>query len=321
MTTLSDGDRRRRWVGVGCLLASAALWSLAGVAVKVAGAEGVEPLAFTSLRSLGAAVAMLPLLGVGAKLTGSAWPRPAVMLPVAACYTVMVGAFIVASARGTAGAAILLQYSAPVFAAVMGRVLFGTVVKPAQAAALAAAAAGVGVLLWDVWDGEAPGGWVAPSLAVLSGLGYAGVIVGLDAVDADARRRTGAASNVAAVVLWNNALAAAVLLAWAGWRGELHLPAVTVATLLALGVWQMALPYILFQLGMRRTGPVAAGLIVLIEPVLSPVWAFLGAGERPPDGVYTGGALILIAVAAGVWTGRPRRRALSVRGDGRDAAT
>ena len=305
---------------MGCLLASAVLWSLAGVAVKVAGGKGVEALAFTGLRSLGAAVAMLPLLGVGAKLTGSAWPRPAVMLPVAGCYTVMVGAFIVASARGTAGAAILLQYSAPVFAAVFGRVLLGTVVKPAQAAALAAAAAGVGVLLWDVWDGEVPGGWVAPTLAVLAGLGYAGVIVGLDAVDADARRRTGEPSNVAAVVLWNNSLAAAILLAWSGWRGELHLPAVTVAVLLALGVWQMALPYVLFQLGMRRTGPVAAGLIVLIEPVLSPGWAFLGAGERPPDGVYTGGALILAAVAAGVWTGRPRRRASASGGDGGDAA-
>ena len=313
---MTDGEREtpspagRRWVGTGLLLAAAGLWSVAGAAVKVAGDEDVAPLAFTALRSLGAALAMLPLLGVGAKLTGTARPRAAVMLPVAACYTVMVGAFIVASSLGTAGAAILLQYSAPVFAAVIGRALFGTAVRPAQAAALAASAAGVGVLLWDVWDGGSPGGWVAPSLAVLSGLGYAGVIVGLDAVDGDARRRAGAPANVAAVVLCNNAVAAAALLPWAAWRGELALPAGVLATLLFLGVWQMALPYVLFQLGVRRVGPVAAGLIVLIEPVLSPVWAYLAKGEVPPDGVYTGGALILAAVAAGVWTGRPRRRGL-----------
>ena len=298
----------RRWAGAGLLLAAAVLWSLAGTAVKLAGAGGVEPLAFTGLRSAGAAVAMLPLLGAGARLTGSARPRAGLMAPVAACYTLMVATFIVCSARATAGEAILLQYSAPVFAAVLGRALFGTPVRPAQAAALAASAAGIGVLLWDVWDGAAPGGWVVPALGVASGLGYAGVIVGLDAVDADARRRTGSPANVAAVVLWNNTLAAAVLLPWAGWRGELDLSARTAAVLLLLGVWQMALPYVLFQLGVRRVGPVAAGLIVLVEPVLSPLWAFLKLGEVPPTGVYTGGALILAAVAAGVLTARPRRR-------------
>ena len=310
----------RRWVGPALLLASAGLWSLAGVAVKVAGAGGVEPLTFTALRSAGAAAAMLPLLGLGAKLTGAARPRAALMLPTAACYTVMVGAFIVASAVGTAGAAILLQYSAPAFAAAIGYALFGTRVRPAQAAALAAASAGVAFLAWDVWDADAAGGWLAPTLGVVSGLGYAGVIVGLDAVDVDARRRTGGPSNIAAVVLVNNAAAALVLGAWAWRRGEMDVSPATLGVLLALGVWQMALPYVLFQLGMRRTGPVAAGLIVLIEPILSPVWAYLGAGEVPPRGVYLGGGLILAAVAAGVWTGRPRRGRKLAGGPGGDAA-
>ena len=313
----------RRWAGAALLFAAAVLWSLAGTAAKLAGAGGVEPLAFTGLRSAGAALAMLPLLSVGATLTGRANPRAALMAPVAVCYTVMVAAFIVCSVRATAGEAILLQYSAPVFAAVFGYWLFGTRVRRAQAAALAASAAGIGALLWDGWDGAAPGGWVVPALGVLSGLGYAGVIVGLDAVDADARRRTGGPSNVAAVVLWNNLLAAAVLVPWAGWRGELNFSARTAGVLLFLGVWQMALPYVLFQLGVRRVGPVAAGLIVLIEPVLSPLWAFLKLGEVPPTGVYTGGALILAAVAAGVLTARPRRRPVPqsvLKIDGGDAA-
>ena len=292
---------RRRWVGVGLLLLTALLWSMAGVAVKVA---GVEPLAFTSLRSAGAALAMLPLIGLGARLTGAARPAPRVMWPTAACYTLMVGAFIVASSVGTAAEAILLQYSAPAWAALMAWGLFGRRVTRPQLVALASASAGVGVMLFELWDTDRTDGLLAPGLAVLSGVGYAGVIVGLDAVDADARRRTGGPANVVLVVLWNNLLAAALLAPLAAWRGEFGLAPLTVAALALLGVWQMALPYVLFQLGLRRTGPVAAGLILLIEPVLNPLWAFLGAGERPPDRAYLGGALILAAVAITVLFGR-----------------
>ena len=295
-----------RWVGVALLLATATLWSLAGVAVKVA---GVEPLAFTSLRSAGAALAMLPLLGLGARLTGAARPAGRLMWPTAACYTVMVGAFIVASAVGTAAEAILLQYSAPAWAAVMARGLLGRAISRVQLAALGCAAAGVGVLLFHLWNEERPAGPLAPGLALLSGVGYAGVIVGLDMVDVDARRRTAEPANVAAVVLWNNAVAAAALLPWAALRGELAIPPLTAIALLALGVLQMALPYVLFQLGLRRTGAVTAGLILLIEPVLNPLWAYLGAGERPPPGSYAGGGLILAAVAITVVAGRRRRPA------------
>ena len=275
--------------------------------MKLAGGTGVEPLAFTALRSAGAALAMLPLLGVGARLTGSARPAARWMAPTAACYTVMVGAFIVSSALGTVAAAILLQYSAPAWAALMAWALFGRRATRGQAAALGLAAAGVGVLLANLWAGGGPDGAAAPALAVLSGVAYAGVIVGLDGIDLDARRRTGGPANVAAVVLWNNVLAAAALLPWAAWRGELGLAPRTVAFLLLLGVWQMALPYVLFQLGLRRVGPVAAGLIVLIEPVLSPLWAYLAVGEEPPPGAFAGGGLILAAVAVGVLTGRRRR--------------
>ena len=215
----SDATPSDRWTGVALLLATALLWSLAGVAVKVA---GTAPLAFTSLRSAGAALAMLPLLGLGAKLTGAARPAPRLMAPVAACYAVMVGAFIVASSIGTAAEAILLQYSAPAWAALMAWGLLGRRISRAQLAALLTAALGVGVLLADVWGADRPDGPLAPCLAVLSGVGYAGVIVGLDRIDAEARRRTGQPANIAAVVLWNNLPAALALGLWAALRGGVH---------------------------------------------------------------------------------------------------
>jgi drug/metabolite transporter (DMT)-like permease len=38
-------------------------------------------------------------------------------------------------------------------------------------------------------------------------------------------------------------------------------------------------------------------LLGLLEVVLGPLWAWLGAGETPTPGTLTGGALVLIALA------------------------
>jgi drug/metabolite transporter (DMT)-like permease len=42
---------------------------------------------------------------------------------------------------------------------------------------------------------------------------------------------------------------------------------------------------------------VEASLLILLEPVLNPVWTFLFAGERPGPWALVGGAIILVATA------------------------
>jgi drug/metabolite transporter (DMT)-like permease len=122
-------------------------------------------------------------------------------------------------------------------------------------------------------------------------------IMSLDALDLDARRRTGGPVNIVLVVFISNAASCLVLVPWALARGMLDLAPGLAAAVVLFGVVQMATPYILFQLGLRRIGPVAAGLIALIEPILNPIWVWLGHGEVPPRSIYVGGALILLAVA------------------------
>ena len=300
MTVSEPAARDRRWVGVLLVLGAALLWSVAGVAVKVA---DVDPIAFTALRSAGAVLGMIPLLGVGGRLTGRAWPGSWPMAVTAAAYTLMVAAFVCSMSLGTAAEGILLQSSAPAWAALFAWLFLGRRVTGVQLLALAVASAGVAVMLFG---GDGTGNLLRPGplLGIASGVGYAGVMIGLDVVDGEARRRTGGPANVVAVVLCNNAAAALTMLPWAFVRGGLAIPAWLLAVLLVLGVWQMALPYVLFQLGLRRVGPIAAGLIVLVEPVLNPLWAWLGAGEIPPDAVYLGGGLILLSVAVTVLFGR-----------------
>jgi drug/metabolite transporter (DMT)-like permease len=71
------------------------------------------------------------------------------------------------------------------------------------------------------------------------------------------------------------------------------------------GVVQIALPYALFQIALRRVDAVAASLIILLEPVLNPVWVALTVDERPAPLTYAGGAALLAALVVQA-TAKPR---------------
>ncbi|HSD62367.1 MAG TPA: EamA family transporter, partial [Ignavibacteriaceae bacterium] len=65
-----------------------------------------------------------------------------------------------------------------------------------------------------------------------------------------------------------------------------------------LGIFQIGLAYASFSFGLRRIQAVEASIIALIEPVLNPVWVFIGYGEVPSVMAIIGGIIILSAIAA-----------------------
>jgi drug/metabolite transporter (DMT)-like permease len=68
-----------------------------------------------------------------------------------------------------------------------------------------------------------------------------------------------------------------------------------------LGVFQIAVAYVLVTSGLTHIPALEASLILLIEPVLNPVWAWLFQGERPGPWAVLGGAIILGATALKGW--------------------
>ena len=98
------------------------------------------------------------------------------------------------------------------------------------------------------------------------------------------------------VVVIGNLIAGAVSLPFA-WP----LPAAPTAewaTVVYLGVVQIGLAYVCLTKAMRHLPALEASLLLLIEPVLNPLWAWLIRGEHPGQWVLTGGALIIAATAA-----------------------
>jgi drug/metabolite transporter (DMT)-like permease len=128
-------------------------------------------------------------------------------------------------------------------------------------------------------------------LAALSGLAWALTLTGLRWLS----HSTGQRSALATVVA-GNALATAFCLPMA-----VPVPAFGVSdavTILYLGAVQIGVGYLCLTRGMRQVPAFEASILLLLEPVMNPVWTWLVHGERPAALALAGGAVI---VGSTVW--------------------
>lgn len=256
------------------VLAAAALWSTAGAAIKTIGLDGWQ---IAGGRSLVAGLFLLAAVR-------EARARPSLpALGVAVAYAFTTVLFVLATKLTTAANAIFIQDTAPLWVLVLSPWLLRE--RPTRGELLAIPVYGLGLGLFFL--DELTAGQVAGNVvAALSGVAFAFSIIGL-------RRLRGGAGTPALV--WGNALAAlATLPLWS--RG----PAATgldLGLVLYLGIFQLGLSYLLFSRGVEGTPAIEASLLVLLEPVLNPIWTFLAAGERPGPWALAGGAVVLAATA------------------------
>ena len=103
-----------------------------------------------------------------------------------------------------------------------------------------------------------------------------------------------------------------VLLAPAAIWGRLGLDGHQAALMLALALVQFTFPYLLFSWALQRVEAHRAAFILLLEPILNPIWTFLLVGQRPPHATLLGAPLILAGVAGWLllaWRREQRQRA------------
>jgi drug/metabolite transporter, DME family len=278
-------------MGALLVLAAAALWSTGGVGVKVANAE---PLVVAGLRSVFALIFMSVVLVVTMRRRGddlgvlvALLKRPLVW-GAAASYALMVVMFCLSARRTTAANAIFIQYTAPVYVALLSTKLLGE--KPSAADYGAVFASLFGMAL--AFGGEIGAGRMEGNLlAVLSSFGFAGLPLLLRIEE---KRRSDALAPLVAMSL-GNVLAALVALP----ASVMHPPADrrTWLVLVALGTIQIGLPYVLYGMAVRRLRALESSLLAMIEPVLSPIWVLLATGEKPSLMAAIGGGVIVMSVA------------------------
>jgi drug/metabolite transporter (DMT)-like permease len=77
--------------------------------------------------------------------------------------------------------------------------------------------------------------------------------------------------------------------------------AADLGVLLYLGTIQIGLAYVLLTRGIRHVPGVEATTLLMIEPALSPLWAWIILGERSGGWALAGGVTILGATLANTW--------------------
>jgi DME family drug/metabolite transporter len=281
------------------LLAAAVLWSTAGAAVKLSTLSAYQ---IASGRSLIAALVLWLAFPAGRK-------RPSLRaLGVAVAYAATVVLFIMANKLTTAANAIFLQDAAPLYVLLLSPLVLRE--RPTRGELTAAPIFLLGLSLFFL-DQLAPGQFLGNAIAVASGVAFALTILGLRA----------ASSEGQVVLVWGNLIAGVSVLvpALSG-----PMPALLDGgILLFLGIFQLGVAYTLFNLGIRDTPAVEASLLILLEPVLNPVWTFILAGERPGPWAMVGGGIILLATAWRTVLGARRAGAIASKSPApaRNAAT
>jgi len=132
--------------------------------------------------------------------------------------------------------------------------------------------------------------------------------VGAAGEDAGVEDAAAAAAGPAAVLAGNLfAFAVGLPMALPVARVELA----DLALLAFLGVFQIALAYAFLTRALRRVGAFEASLLLLVEPVLNPVWTWLVHGEQPGPWGLAGGVVILAATLLKTALDARRARAAS----------
>ena len=67
---------------------------------------------------------------------------------------------------------------------------------------------------------------------------------------------------------------------------------------LYLGGFQAGIGFTLVVLGTRYIPAAQVGLLAMVEPVLAPIWVWMGVGEVPGLATIVGGAIIFLAIAS-----------------------
>lgn len=262
------------------------LFSTGGAAIKATSLSG---LAVAGLRAAIAAVT-LAILVPGALR----WIHGRTLL-VGVAYAATTVLYATSNKLTTAASAIFLQSTAPLYVLILAPFVLREAIRRRDLAWMALTAVGLGAIVLgaDAPGATAPNPGLGNLLAAGAGFAWAVTVMGLRWLERDPEERAAPGRAGAAAVMAGNALAALFCL-----PALLHLPALAVHDLGAvifLGVFQIGLAYVFLTRAMSKVGALDAVLLLLIEPVLSPLWAWLLHGELPGLPTVLGGLLILAA--------------------------
>jgi drug/metabolite transporter (DMT)-like permease len=212
-------------------------------------------------------------------------------------YAAMVLLFVLSNKLTTAANAILLQSTYPLYLLLLGPLFLKEKLRAMDLAIVGGVILGAAILFSgsERVVATAPDPVRGNIVALASGFAWALTIAALRWMG----KRDPLAESAAAVAIAGNAIAFVACLPLA-----IQGPAVNLesgAVIAWLGLFQVGLGYVCLTRSIRHVRAVDAATLLLIEPVLNPIWAWLIHSETPSGMALGGGAIIMTSAFAGAW--------------------
>lgn len=263
------------------VVAAALLFSTGGLAIKSSGLDGFAISGFRSFIACLFLAAVVPRC-----LALVSWKVVLAGVPYAATLTL----YTLANTYTTAANSIFLQDTAPLYVLCLSPWLLKEHIQRDDVLLMAAIAFGLVLFfLFPESPAEtAPNPSLGNGLAVAAGVAWALTILALRGLARQSRD-----ASLAAVIV-GNGLAALIALPWMIASDPLAVDWFVVGY---LGIFQVGVAYLLATRGLVGVSALRASLLLLVEPVLAPIWVWLWLGEVPSVWAIAGGAVILGATA------------------------
>ncbi|MBA4251396.1 MAG: EamA family transporter [Chlorobiaceae bacterium] len=251
------------------------LWSTGGVFIKLISLDAFQ---ISALRSFFAAATILFIFRSKAVMINKG------VVINGLFYSGILILFVMATKLTTAANAIFLQYTAPIYVLILEPLILKTRFERINGITIVICF--IGMTLFFVGE-ISPGHMLGNILALTSGLAFAGFLIGMRKNDHKYQYAT---------IFYGNVFITLICF--------FSLPAITnflvsdILMIAFLGIFQIGIAYAIFTYALKRVHAIEASLITMIEPVLNPIWVFIGYGEYPSPYAMLGGLIILLMIAA-----------------------
>ena len=264
----------KRSKGTLYVLIAAMLFSLGGLCIKLV---PWSPLAINGTRNLISAI----IIGVYLKIIGHKIVINPAVLFGAVCMSATTTLYTIANKLTTAANTIVLQFTAPVFVIFLMWMFFKE--RPKRVDIIASIMVFVGIIFFFV-DGLSAGNMLGNVIAVLSGVGYAGVFM------MNSFKKSDSLSSI----FLGQALSAVTGI-WFLF-GETDFGVTAIGGILVLGVFQLAVAYMFMAKGLEEVNAVTASLTTAIEPILNPILVAIFYHETITPLSFVGAVIVIAGI-------------------------
>lgn len=258
------------------MLICAALWSVAGIFIKLIPWNGF---AVAGMRSLiaGLTIAAYMLITRRRYILSRRTVVGGIM--TAGVYT----CFTVANKLTTAANAIVLQFTCPVFIVILSAIFLKQKIRKNDLAVVIATLAGIALFFFDQLK---PGYILGNFVAIAAGMFMAVMFILVGNMEGDERFSTITNGQFLTFFVGLPFIIAT----------KPEFTAAATASILVLGVFQLGISYILYVKSTQYCPPLACCLLGALEPLLNPVWVLIFDGERPGLWALIGGIIVVVSI-------------------------